>query len=129
MSAAFQYHQPLPSLHNLIDYIQQKLCSSDDLRCHQRASLLEFATYIDMDFDTISHALIVNAFWSHGPEQGRWVETVRAYSPTDSIEVGILNAEKATEPEELSLGGFLTVIGEDSKPSESIVYICKSSQV
>lgn len=119
MSAAFQYYQPLPSLHDLAVYVQQKLCSADDIRCHQRANMLNSATYIDMDFDTISHALIVNAFWSHGPEQGRWAETVRAYSPTDSFEVGILNTEKSTEAEELALGGFLTVIGEDTKPSTS----------
>ena len=33
------------------------------------------------------------------------------------VEVGVLAIEKATQPEELSLGGFLAVLGEDTKPS------------
>jgi hypothetical protein len=36
------------------------------------------------------------------------------------MEVGILSVAPAQEPEELSLGGFLTVIGEDTKPSPTL---------
>ena len=44
------------------------------------------------------------------------------------IEVGVLANETPTEPEELSLGGFLTVIGEDEKPSPQalpVFVLCK----
>jgi hypothetical protein len=36
------------------------------------------------------------------------------------MEVGILSVAPAQEPEELSLGGFLTVVGEDTKPSPTL---------
>ena len=36
------------------------------------------------------------------------------------MEVGILSVEKALQAEEISLGGFLTVVGEDNKPSPTL---------
>lgn len=47
-------------------------------------------------------------------------QTTLVTKDTDRLEVGILSPEKATEPEELSLGGFLTVIGEDDKPKPTL---------
>ena len=41
-------------------------------------------------------------------------------SHKDRLEVGVLSVESPKEPEELSLGGFLTVVGEDTKPSASL---------
>jgi len=34
------------------------------------------------------------------------------------LEVGLLVPEQPEEPEELKLGGFLTVVGEDEEPGE-----------
>ncbi len=43
------------------------------------------------------------------------------HAPGNSrLEVGILSVEKAIKTEELSLGGFLTVVGEDTKPSPTL---------
>lgn len=39
-----------------------------------------------------------------------------------NIEIGILAAEKADEREELKLGGYLAVLGEDHKPCESALH-------
>ena len=36
------------------------------------------------------------------------------------LEVGVLSIEPSRQPEELSLGGFLTVVGEDTKPSPTL---------
>lgn len=36
------------------------------------------------------------------------------------MEVGVLSVESPKEPEELSLGGFLTVVGEDTKPKPTL---------
>lgn len=38
----------------------------------------------------------------------------------DRVEVGILSVETPLQPEELSMAGFLTVVGEDSKPSPTL---------
>ncbi|KAL1628567.1 protease B nonderepressible form [Neofusicoccum ribis] len=113
MSASSQYHNLLPSLHNLVTYISEKFCSMD--ACRDKASTLLFADYVDFDFDTISHALIINAFWAEGPaEGGMWNEEV-SRGKADTMEVGVLNNEVPIEPEELSLSGFLTVVGDDTK--------------
>ncbi|GAB7347821.1 hypothetical protein MBLNU459_g5358t1 [Dothideomycetes sp. NU459] len=85
-----------------------------------QVAALESATTVDFDFDAISHALKLTAVWAQAPGGGVWSETIRLQSTSDTIEVGILNTEKATEPEELSLGGFLIVLGEDGKPSPTL---------
>ncbi|KAF2142789.1 uncharacterized protein K452DRAFT_357874 [Aplosporella prunicola CBS 121167] len=115
-SAASQYYHLLPNLDNLITYIQQALCSSSDPACQDQAASLRSAQYLDIDYDTISHALIVNAFWAQGPNpDGQWTSEITLGTKSEKIEVGILNNEKPLEAEELSLAGFLTVIGEDTK--------------
>lgn len=73
------------------------------------------AAYVDYDYDAISHALNI-AILSNSPRQ----ISAQKLDPDDRLEVGILNTEKATEPEEISLGGFLTVVGEDEHPSATL---------
>lgn len=71
-----------------------------------------------MDYDSISHALILNGFWSHAPSPAGWTENIRQdEGVTDKVEIGVLSQETSSDVEELKLGGFLTVVGEDIKPS------------
>lgn len=115
MSASSQYHDLLPSLQNLVTYVSEKVCSTDD--CRDKTSSLLSASYVDFDYDSISHALIINVFWAEGPANGGlWNEEV-SRGEADTMEVGVLNNEVPIEPEELSLSGFLTVVGEDKKAS------------
>ncbi len=79
-------------------------------------ALLEGAVSVDVDFDTISHAVTVTALW----KSQNWDVDVVNESPKDRVEVGILSNEKPLELEELSLGGFLTVVGQDTKPSPTL---------
>lgn len=75
---------------------------------------------MDLDFDAISHALVVTSFSPPlGYVSGTKHEPHVASKPQegDQLEVGVLQAETAKEPEELSLGGFLTVVGESETPS------------
>lgn len=116
LSAATQYYQPLESLHDLVEYGQHKLCQSSDQECLSRISSLLDASSVDIDFDTISHALTITAFW---PPQTRHLSVKNTIKNT-RLEVGILSVESPKEPEELSLGGFLTVVGEDTKPSPTL---------
>ncbi|KAK8167255.1 PIG-X [Phyllosticta citribraziliensis] len=122
MSASSQYHSLLPSLESLVTYIQQKLCASN-ASCETKAASLLSADYVDIDFDAISHALVFNAFWSAGPEEGGYWNEEISRGQAGSVEVGILNNEVPIESEELSLAGFLTVLGEDAKPSNCILIL------
>jgi hypothetical protein len=58
----------------------------------------------------------VTAVW---PSQTQDVG-LKKTNPNDRLEVGILSVESSKQPEEISLGGFLTVIGEDTKPSPTL---------
>lgn len=122
MSSAFQYYQPLPSLNDFIAYVQHHTCSGEDITCLKQIMALRSAASVDIDFDAISHALVIDAFWAQAPGGDVWRETISRRSSADSVEVGVLNRErpKTEEEEELSVGGFLTVLGEDEKPSESV---------
>lgn len=117
MSSSSQYYQLLPSLSGFVTYIKQTLCTSSDSVCQEHAASLFSATYIDIDFDTISHALILNAFWARKPSVDGWSETISLRQKDETIEVGILTNEKAVDAEDLAFSGFLTVLGQDAKPS------------
>lgn len=117
-SSAYQYHGTLPSLQDLVTYIQIKVCANDE-SCKTRSKHLIYADYLDVDYDTISQSFIVSVFWHTGPSLGIWDERIDNRRGSVKVEVGVLANEKATQPEELSLGGFLVVLGEDKKPSTS----------
>lgn len=97
-------------------YIQQKVCVDNGL-CKGRADALNLADHVDIDYDTISQSLVISAFWHSEATTGSWDEQIDKQGGSVKIEVGVLATEKATRPEELSLGGFLAVLGEDIKPS------------
>ena len=115
-STSSQYYHLLPSLHDFVYYLQDVSCDHGDTSCSEAVSTVESATYIDVDYDAISHVLVINSFWNAAPEPNGWTETLEHSSEMDRLEVGVLENEKPSEPEELSLGGFLTVIGKDDKP-------------
>ena len=115
-SAAYQYYKLLPSLKELVIYIQQKVCGQDDL-CKVKANALNHADYLDMDYNTISQSLVLNAFWHVSPQLDAWEDKISIRQESTKVEVGVLANEKPTQPEELSLGGFLAILGEDVKPS------------
>ena len=116
LSAATQYYQPLESLDDVVEYTKHKLCKTSQAECLARVSSFLQASTVDFDFDTISHALTVTAFWA--PQ----VQSINIEGTTakDRVEVGILSVESPKEPEELSLGGFLTIVGEDTKPKPTL---------
>lgn len=82
-----------------------------------QAAYLSSANYVDIDFDTISQSLNFNAFWDFPPESAFWDEQIDTNGGSVKVEVGVLTNEKPTQPEDLSLGGALMVLGEDSNPS------------
>ena len=74
--------------------------------------------YLDIDFDAISGALILNAFWSRAKGPDGWAETVGAKQKGGHrVEIGVLKNEKPEEEGELTVGGHLTVAGDDDRAS------------
>src|SRR4051794_13046301 len=97
MASSMQYHQLLPSLKDLIAYIQEKICPTGDVDCRTEVGGILSASYVDIDFDTISHALTLSIFWESSPA-GTWSETIKRRQKSDTVEIGVLNTEKAKDP-------------------------------
>ena len=70
-----------------------------------------------MDYDSLSQAMTLRVYHESGTKAGAWTEAISAHQTDSRVEVGVLASQQATEPESLSLGGFLAVLGEDQKPS------------
>ena len=116
-SAAYQYYQFTPSVHDLATYVQQKICPRYGEPCLSRTEALSKSEYIDFDFDTISQALVITVFRDGARSLDGWSEQINNYHGGAKVEVGVLLNEKPIESEELSLSGYLAVLGEDEKPS------------
>ena len=115
-SAAYQYYQFIPSVHELATYVQQKICPQYGEACLSRTEGLDRADYIDIDFDTISQSLTISTFHKGAPDlSDGWSEHIHNYRGGAKVEVGVLSNEQPIEPEELSLSGDLIVLGEDEK--------------
>lgn len=117
-----QFHQLVPSLDEFVTYVQHKVCSlrGDEHRitCQSHVSSFLSADSLDIDYDSISQTLTVAAYWSKPPQKGGWTETIeKRETATDQVEVGMLALERAIKPEDLSVGGFLAVLGEDQSLS------------
>lgn len=122
-ASTYQYHQNAPITSSLGQTFLGKLCNSaagngaGANACKAQINSLEQATYVDVDFDAISHAVTLTALRSPTIESKTEARPIREWGNQDRLEVGVLQAEKPNEPEELSLGGYLTVVGEDDHPS------------
>lgn len=126
-SASYQYFQVLPSLVHFNDYLQTNGWKTDlkaKLACENEAEFATYAASLDVDYDAISHAVSLSAAWSadadalvQRPGSGITDRTVVKFREDHRVEVGILAPEKADEVEELKLGGYLAVLGENDKPS------------
>ncbi|OXV09812.1 hypothetical protein Egran_02425 [Elaphomyces granulatus] len=114
-NSSLQFYSLLPSLNGLVTYIQQKICRANTACLEHAASILS-ADSVDIDYDSISHSLIISGYFSKSPGNRGWTEKIRQREfGWDKVEVGLLELERATNPEELSMGGLLTVVGEDDK--------------
>lgn len=102
---------------DLVVYVQQTICA-DDQSCKAKADALRSADYFDFDYDTITQSVILSAFWHADPMSGKWDEHIDNQNGSTKVEVGVLANEKPANAEELSLGGFLVVLGEDERPSK-----------
>jgi hypothetical protein len=78
--------------------------------------MLLSADYADMNYDGRSSSIDLVAYWAQSPEEAGWTETIER-GANSKMEVGILASQKPLDPEELRIGGFLAVVGEDKAMS------------
>ncbi len=134
-SATYQYFQ-YSRVRRILDatFVQRLLGdkATDDEAARLRVQELDHADYTDVDFDAISSTITLTAVWSPVASAENFNSTrrasgkIRGSGANQRIEVGVLHPEKAKEPEELSLGGFLTVIGDNDHPSTYSVFVSRA---
>ncbi|KAL9009003.1 MAG: hypothetical protein Q9173_005930 [Seirophora scorigena] len=124
-SSASHCYERLPSVEHFAAYIRHSICPENDTECFMRADHLQQADYLDVDYDAISRSLVLTTFHRHPLGSERWDEDMQPYDSSAKTEVGILTPEKAADPEELSLEGFLAVVGEDEELSISLPSLCR----
>lgn len=135
-TASWQYFSPgMQGAEKMIGtWVLGKACPNEkgeDGRCWGKFKRLEEAIYVDLDFDAIAQTATITGVWSPFSSNGRAngeVEpigrVIRKYRESDRVEVGALQVEESEDDEELALGGFLTVLGEDEKPGLSSLSEC-----
>lgn len=131
-AAALQYYFKASSLNNLVAWLQRNVCKPSDVVCRHDVALLNLADYLDFDYDSISHALIVTAYWSKPPAVlmdpvGQWTTYDHWNLAVDGLakdrnEIGILTTNPGQEPTQLHMEGFLTVVGEDDEPKPTMFF-------
>ena len=128
-SASLQYYEystngrlPVAIVKNFQDYLLEKVCPKESDRfCKDDVRALDAAEHFDIDYDTISQSLSMSAFFQQGSALKTWNERIEQSNRLAKVEIGILADEKATRAQELSLGGYLVTLGEDTKASTSFM--------
>ncbi|KAF1851018.1 PIG-X-domain-containing protein [Cucurbitaria berberidis CBS 394.84] len=116
MSASSQYFDYLESPVKVIDDFQQKFCKVENEVCGNLTKQLLTAAYVDIDYDTISRAVVLTAAWPDAQGNEGWSEDIELPKKDSTVEIGVLSHEPNSDPEDVQFGGFLTVLGQDSAP-------------
>lgn len=117
MSTSSQYFTYLDSIGKVLVHFQEKFCKLENDVCEKLAIQLLTAAYVDIDYDTISRAVVLTAGWSDAPGNEGWSETIQSPDKDATVEIGVLSHEPNSDPEDIQFGGFLTVLGQDKAPS------------
>ncbi|KAJ4367117.1 protease B nonderepressible form [Neocucurbitaria cava] len=115
-SASSQYFAYLDSLEKVITNFQEKFCKTKDDICGKLATQLLSAKYVDVDYDTISRAVVLTAGWNDAEGREGWSEEIQLPSKDSTVEIGVLMHEPNSDPEDIQFGGFLAVLGQDLSP-------------
>lgn len=122
-SSSYQYHHHSGLRRRLGETFLAELCRLPSAALPECDALLDELTqadYVDVDFDVIGHAVTLTAYWSpsHGSAKlvSRNARPIKRTRQNDRIEVGVLHPEVSKESEQISMGGFLTVIGDNDHP-------------
>lgn len=116
-----QFHHNLPSIDHFVAFLRSIACDLADVQCADSISYASLADSVAIDYDATTDTVTLSTFWSQPHSEAAWTEDVGIVGSSVKVEVGILSNEKAIDPEDLSLGGYLAVVGQDTKLSTCAV--------
>jgi hypothetical protein len=119
MSTSNQYYAYLGNIDSMTGHFQSLLCREKRGKwCMDITKEFMTSRYIDVDYDTISRAVVLTAGWPSANKKGEgWTEEIGLASKDATVEIGVLSLEGNADPEDIQFGGFLTVLGHDERPS------------
>jgi hypothetical protein len=119
MSTSNQYYAYLGDIDSLTGHFQRLICGeTGDESCAGTTKEFMTSRYIDVDYDTISRAVVLTAGWPSAHDEGEgWTEEIIRPHADATVEIGVLTHEGNADPEDIQFGGFLTVLGQDERPS------------
>lgn len=117
MSTSSQYYDYIESIENITANFASKICQTKDEYCREIAKTIATASYVDIDYDTISRAVVLTAGWPNAKDSKGWSEEITLPHKDATVEIGVLSHEPNADPEDVQFGGFLTVLGQDLSPS------------
>jgi hypothetical protein len=118
---ATQFHHNLPSIDRFVAFLRHSICDLTNIQCADSISYVSLADSVAIDYDATADTITLSTFWSQPHSEAAWTEDIGVIGSSGKVEVGILSNEKAIDAEDLTLGGYLAVVGQDSKLSTSVV--------
>lgn len=112
-----QFHHNLSSIDRFVAFLRHSACDLTDVQCADSISYVSLADSVAIDYDATADTITLSTFWSRPHSEAAWTEDVSVIGSSGKVEVGILSNEKTIHAEDLSLGGYLAVVGQDSKLS------------
>ncbi|KHJ32116.1 putative protein pbn1 [Erysiphe necator] len=117
----YHYYTLMPSISSFTDYLRHITCSqflSDSSEiCAKQVIDFTTAAYIDISFKS-NDSLVISSFKPAETQLLSFtIPKELNLSPETRYEIGLLAPEPLQVYEKLSLGGFLILAGEDSKPN------------
>ncbi|KIE00304.1 protein pbn1, partial [Metarhizium majus ARSEF 297] len=114
---AATFHQELEDLSAFIDWVTKEICSKEDSVCRSRAEALSDAVSLDILWDSTLRTLRISSLF---PLTEQSINV--AGSSTRRTEVGVFSKDTPPnqKPHEIGVSGFLTVLGENKKPSGTL---------
>lgn len=98
---------------DIIELVKGSFCTTKSQFCSERLEDIDTISALTLDYSSNANEVLITATW---PLQSR-KDVVRKVSVDHRVEVGILAREENSDTEKIGLGGWLTVLGQDDRPS------------
>ena len=116
-----EYHQNLNSLVEFEAYAEHVICGPGFDSCLNRLRVIATATEVDIDYGPKDRTVTIRTYQNSAPKSSSGWSRVDTLSGSLKTEIGALAPQAATEVDHIKLGGYLVVLGDDQKTSNTLI--------
>ncbi|PHH86944.1 hypothetical protein CDD83_9550 [Cordyceps sp. RAO-2017] len=117
VAESFSFYQAVEDLSSLVASGTKDICSEADPICQSRLRSLYIVATLDFSFDSADQAVTISALW---PLWERALTVPRSEKRRTEVGIFTKGDPPNISPFEVGLGGLLTVLGEQDKPSPAL---------